>query len=70
MLDKPEKTYQFLAVLKAAVPFDVELTPPLIAHLQAQHVAVAVKTREIVSPKRATKAASSAISFPMSNPPM
>jgi hypothetical protein len=66
MLDKPEKTYQFLAVLKAAVP----LTPPLIAHLQAQHVAVAVKTREIVSPKRATKAASSAISFPMSNPPM
>ena len=26
MLDKPEKTYQLLATLKAAVPFEVELT--------------------------------------------
>jgi hypothetical protein len=49
MLDKPEKTYQLLAALKAAVPFEVELTPSLIAHLQAQQVAVAVKPREIVS---------------------
>jgi hypothetical protein len=46
MLDRPEKTYQLLAALKAAVPFEVELTPSLIAHLQAQQVAVAVKPRE------------------------
>ncbi|MGH6837903.1 MAG: hypothetical protein ACREDT_03725 [Methylocella sp.] len=31
------------------MPFEVELTPPLIAHLQAQQVTVAVKSREIVS---------------------
>jgi hypothetical protein len=49
MLDRPEKTYQLLAALKAAVPFEVELTPSLIAHLQAQQVAVAVKPREVVS---------------------
>jgi hypothetical protein len=49
MLDKPEQTCQLLAALKAAVPFEVELTPSLIAHLQAQQVAVAVKPREIVS---------------------
>jgi hypothetical protein len=49
MLDKPEKTYQLLAALKAAVPFEVELTPSLITHLQAQQAAVAVKPRGIVS---------------------
>ena len=49
MLDKPEKTYQLLAALKAAVPFEVDLTPSLIAYLHAQQVAVAVKPREIVS---------------------
>jgi hypothetical protein len=49
MLDKPEKTYQLLAALKAAVPFEVDLTPSLIAHFHAQQVAVAVKPREIVS---------------------
>ena len=31
------------------MPFEVELTPSLIAHLQAQKVAVTVKPREIVS---------------------
>jgi hypothetical protein len=49
MLDKPEKTYRLLAALKAAVPFEVELTPSLIAHLQAQQVSIAVKPSEIVS---------------------
>jgi transposase len=34
--------------LKAAVPFEVELTPSIIAHLRAQQVAVAVKPRQIV----------------------
>jgi hypothetical protein len=49
MLDKPEKTRQLLTALKAALPFEVELTPSLIALLRAQHVAVAVNPRQIVS---------------------
>ncbi|MGJ0508875.1 MAG: hypothetical protein ACR652_17460 [Methylocystis sp.] len=40
MLDKAEKTYQLLAALKAAAPFEVELTPPVIAHLRTQQIAV------------------------------
>ena len=48
MLDKPEKTYQLLAALRAAAPFEVELTPSVIAHLRAQQVAVVVKPRQIV----------------------
>jgi hypothetical protein len=49
MLDKPEKTYLLLAALRAAVPFEVELTPSVIAHLRAQQVAAAVKPRQIVT---------------------
>jgi hypothetical protein len=36
MLDKPEKTQELVAALKAAVPFKVALAPKLIAHLRAQ----------------------------------
>lgn len=49
MLDKPEKTYQLLAALKAAAPFEVELTPSVIAHLRTQQIAVAVKPQQIVT---------------------
>ena len=49
MLDNPEKTPQLLAALKAAAPFDVELDPLLIKHLQAQNVAAADRTRQTVS---------------------
>jgi hypothetical protein len=35
MLDKWEKTRGLIALLKAAAPFEVELTPPLIAQLHA-----------------------------------
>jgi hypothetical protein len=49
MLDKPEETYQLLATLNAAVPFDVELPPSLIVHLLAQHTAVPVNRRHSVS---------------------
>jgi hypothetical protein len=34
MLDNPEKTTKLLAALKAAVPFEVELTEQLIKHLR------------------------------------
>ena len=37
MLDNPEKTTKLLATLKAAVPFEVELTDRLIKKLRAQH---------------------------------
>jgi hypothetical protein len=37
MLDHPEKTPKLLAALKAAVPFEVELTERLVNQLRAQH---------------------------------
>ena len=39
MLDHPEKTPRLLAALKAAAPFEVELAPSVIGHLQAENVA-------------------------------
>ena len=41
MLDNPEKTTRLLAALKAAAPFEVELTERLLKHLQTQQIAVA-----------------------------
>ena len=39
MLDNPEKTARLMAALKAAVPFEVNLTPEVIKQLQAKNVA-------------------------------
>ena len=36
MLDNPKKTEPLLAAPKAAVPFEVELIPALIKHLQSE----------------------------------
>src|ERR1700730_13854507 len=41
MLDHPEKTTRLLAALKAAVPFEVDLTERLVKQLRAPHDAVA-----------------------------
>lgn len=49
MLDNPEKTARLLVALKAAVPFEVELTPAVVKQLQADKVAAAYQTRQIVS---------------------
>ena len=49
MLDKPEKTRELVAALKAAAPFEIELTPEVMAHLRAQKIATAVEPRQIVS---------------------
>jgi hypothetical protein len=38
MIDNPEKTPRLLAALKAAAPFEVELPPSLVDHLQAENV--------------------------------
>ena len=49
MLDNPEKTTRLLIAMKAALPFEVELTPSAIAYLRAQHIADDVKPMQIVS---------------------
>jgi len=49
MLDNLEKTAGLLAELKAAAPFDVELTPALINYLRAENVTAANQTRQTVS---------------------
>ena len=49
MLDKPEKTRRLVAALKAALPFEVALTPDLIAHLARQQKPAVVKSTETVS---------------------
>ena len=49
MLDKPEKTRQLVAALQAALPFEVIMTPALIAILARQQKPVAVNPTEIVS---------------------
>jgi hypothetical protein len=49
MLDHPEKTPKLLAALKAAVPFEVELTERLVNQLRAQHHAGADRKHHTVS---------------------
>src|SRR5665213_3536310 len=49
MLDNPEKTTKLMTAMKAALPFEVELTSAAIAYLRAQHIADNVKSMQIVS---------------------
>jgi hypothetical protein len=49
MLDKPEKTRQLVATLKAALPFAVELTPYALAQIRSQRIDMAIEPRQIVS---------------------
>ena len=49
MLDDPEKTPRLLAALKASLPFEVHLTPPLARLLREEHVALAAGDRQTVS---------------------
>src|SRR6266699_3743405 len=49
MLDHPEKTPRLLAALKAAAPFEVELLPLLIDHLQAKNIVDASRMHQVVS---------------------
>ena len=48
MLDHPEKTPRLLAALKAAAPFEVELVPSLIEHLQAENVVNTGRMHQVV----------------------
>jgi len=49
MLDNPDKTTKLLAALRAAVPFEVELTEWLVKQLRAQHHAGADQKHHTVS---------------------
>jgi hypothetical protein len=49
MLDHPKKTAQLLGALKAAAPFEVELTSSLVEHLRAENVIEADQKRHVVS---------------------
>jgi hypothetical protein len=49
MLDNPKKTEALLAALKAAVPFEVELTPEVVQQLQARNASQADQAHRIVS---------------------
>ena len=44
MLDHPKKTKPLMAMLKAALPFEVEIAPHIVAELRADHSAVAANT--------------------------
>jgi len=49
MLDKPEKTAELIATLRSALPFEVSLTPELIAELARHDKPLALAQRQIVS---------------------
>jgi len=49
MLDNPEKTAKLLGALKAAAPFEVELTERLVNQLRAQHHASVDQKHHTVS---------------------
>ncbi len=49
MLDKPEKTRDPIAILEAAVPFEVALMPELIEQLARQQKPIVLKGIETVS---------------------
>jgi hypothetical protein len=49
MLDNLEKTTRLLTALKAAVPFEVEVLPSVIKHLQSENCTITNPTRQLVS---------------------
>ena len=49
MLDNPEKTARLIAALKAAVPFEINLTPEVVKQLQAENGANPVQAHRTVS---------------------
>ena len=63
MLDNPEKTTKLLAALKAAVPFEVELTEQVVKQLRMDEKTTPCPSYHTL----ATKVASCAISFRRKN---
>jgi hypothetical protein len=48
-LDHPKRTEELLALLKASVPFEREITAAVVKHLQNDDVALAPQARFFVS---------------------
>ena len=69
MLDNPDKTTRLLTALKAAAPFEVEVLPSVVKHLQSENLAITNPTRQVVSDLSyaETKAGSCATSSPKEN---
>ncbi len=49
MLDNPNNTFELITKLKAALPFEVELTPEVIESLRTGEPAAVVKPQQVVS---------------------
>ena len=49
MLDNLEKTTRLLTALRATVPFEVEVLPSVIKHLQSENRIITNPTRQLVS---------------------
>ena len=49
MIDKSEKTQRLLAVLKAALPFEADLTSELLAQLTEEQSSAGLQRRQTVS---------------------
>jgi hypothetical protein len=49
MLDNLEKATRLLTVLKAAAPFEVEVLPSVVKHLQSENLTITNPTRQLVS---------------------
>jgi hypothetical protein len=49
VIDNPEKTQQLLAVLKAALPFEVDLTTELLATLMKDQSSAGLRRRQTVT---------------------
>jgi hypothetical protein len=49
MLDNPEKTSELVTALKAALPFEVELTPEVIESLRADKPTSVIQPKRVVS---------------------
>jgi len=48
MLDKPDKTARLVAILKAAVPFEVELLASTVARLRERNPEIQINVMEMV----------------------
>jgi hypothetical protein len=49
MIDNQEKAGRLLTALKAAVPFEVEVLPAVLQHLQTENRTITNPTRQVVS---------------------
>ncbi len=49
MLDKPEKTAELISTLRSALPFEVSLTPELIAELARHEKPLVLAPSQVVS---------------------